>query len=229
MAVGGLSRCAATWHPSAVALYNRVFAVAYDPVLAIGERTGMRAIRRRVLGASVGRVLEIGAGTGLNLGLYPTGVESLTFAEPDPAMRSRFVRQAARLRLDHEPVAATAERLPFGDDSFDTVVSTLVLCTVPDVGPALQEIDRVLAPGGRLVLVEHVRADGPGLAGWQDRLHGAWRRFAAGCHCNRDTEAELAAAGFGTGGLNAERWPSMPPIVSPLITGVAHRSTEGQL
>ncbi len=206
-----------------MAFYDKVFAVAYDPFLALGERAGMRAIRRGVLVGATGRVLEIGAGSGLNLGLYPPRVASLTFTEPDPAMSRRFARRASRLSQSHQAVQAPAERLPFADDSFDTVASTLVLCTVPDLPAVLREIDRVLAPGGRLLLVEHVRADQAQLARWQDRLHAPWRAIAAGCHCNRDTVAELRSAGFSVRDLESARWRRMPLIVAPLIAGPVRR------
>jgi SAM-dependent methyltransferase len=116
---------------------------------------------------------------------------------------------------------APAEELPFDDASFDTVVSTLVLCTVSDLTSSVNEINRVLAPDGCLLFLEHVRADEPRLARWQDRLHRPWRRFAYSCHCNRDTAAALRAGGFEITGLEQRRWSRMPPIVQPLIMGNA--------
>jgi ubiquinone/menaquinone biosynthesis C-methylase UbiE len=206
-----------------MAAYNQLFALAYDPFLALGERAGMRDIRRRVLADSAGRVLEIGAGSGLNVGLYPEQVETVTFTEPDPAMRRQFVKRVARQGRAYDVVDASAENLPFDDQSFDTVVSTLVLCTVPDLPSALREIERVLAADGQLLLVEHVRTDQPRLASWQDRLQRPWQGFAAGCHCNRDTLAALDNAGFGVDDLESGRWTWMPPIVAPLIVGRAGR------
>src|SRR5215470_7784716 len=116
-------------------------ALIYDASLAIGERRGMAARRGELLASARGRVLELGAGTGLNLRHYPDGVE-LVVSEPDPAMRARLKRRAGTaVRV----VDAGAESLPFPDDSFDTVVSTLVLCTVADPDAALAEVRRVLA------------------------------------------------------------------------------------
>ena len=161
-------------------LWSRVFAAAYDPFLARAERAGIASARQQLLAGARGRVLEVGAGTGLNVAHYPQGTE-VTFTEPDPHMAKRLRAHGV------DVVEAGAESLPFADGSFDTVVSTLVLCTVPDVAASLSEIRRVLAPGGRLLFLEHVRAEpGSGLERWQNRLHGPWQAFACGCHCNRD-------------------------------------------
>jgi ubiquinone/menaquinone biosynthesis C-methylase UbiE len=120
-------------------------------------------------------------------------------------------------------VEASAEALPFPDGSFDTVVSTLVLCTVDAVPAALAEIRRVLGPGGQLLFLEHVRAaPGSKLARWQDRLHGPWKLVANGCNCNRDLLAALADAGFSTVAARHE-WPFVPAIVRPVVSGAASR------
>ena len=119
-------------------------------------------------------------------------------------------------------VKAGAERLPFGDGSFDTVVSTLVLCTVDDPASAMREIRRLLAPGGRLLFLEHVRADdGSRLARWQDRLEAPWRAFAYGCRCNRDTLRLLASESFTLSNLERAKWRGMVPIAWPLVVGSA--------
>ncbi len=146
----------------------------YDPVLALGERRGMAARRLALLARARGRVLEIGAGTGRNLGAYPGAVEELVLTEPDAGMRGRLRRRVERAGHPAAIVAAGAEALPFPDASFDTVVSTMVLCTVEDVAAAAAEARRVLRPGGRLLFAEHVRAGSPRLARWQDRLAGPW-------------------------------------------------------
>jgi ubiquinone/menaquinone biosynthesis C-methylase UbiE len=204
-----------------MSFYGRLFALVYDPFLALGERAGMRAMRREVLARARGRVLEIGAGTGLNLALYPPEITSLTLADPEAPMLRRLRGRAHRRGSGIDVVQAPAEELPFDDASFDTVACTLVLCTVSDVTASVNEIRRVLTPGGCLLLLEHVRAHEPRLARWQDRLHHPWRRFAYGCHCNRDTPAALRAAGFEITSLEQRRWTCMPPIVQPLIMGSA--------
>jgi ubiquinone/menaquinone biosynthesis C-methylase UbiE len=159
-------------------------------------------------------VLEIGAGTGLNVPHYAADAE-VTYTEPDPHMAARLRRRGV------DVVEAGAESLPFPDASFDAVVSTLVLCTVPDVPASLAEIRRVLKPGGRLVFLEHVRAaPGSSLERWQNRLHRPWKAFACGCHCNRDLLASLADAGF-TADAEHHEWRWMPAIVRPVVSGSA--------
>lgn len=128
-------------------------------------------------------------------------------------------RLGARLTRG-EVVEAPAERLPFPDDSFDTVVCTLVLCTVDDPDRAIAEVRRVLKPGGRLLLIEHVRSHDPRIARWQDRVTPLWKRIGHGCHPNRDTAAALARAGFVLE-LEAWRLPKAPKIARPAIEGVA--------
>ena len=196
-------------------LWSRVFAAAYDPLLAGAERAGVGEARSELLSGARGRVLEIGAGTGLNVEHYPAGSD-VTYTEPGPHMAKRLRARGV------DVVEAGAEALPFAEGSFDTVVSTLVLCTVPDVPASLREIRRVLAPGGRLLFLEHVRADpGSKLERWQDRLHGPWHVFACGCNCNRDLLASLAAGSFSVDELRTESWRFMPAIVRPVVIGAA--------
>lgn len=198
-------------------------AAVYDPVLARGERHGMTARRRSLLSRARGRVLEIGAGTGLNLDHYPTTAEEVVLSEPTPAMATRL---RARARGHHRVtvVEAPAERLPLDTASIDTVVSTMVLCTVDDPAQAVTDIARVLRPGGRLLFIEHVHAGRDTRLGrWQDRLAGAWSVVALGCRCDRDVLAAI------DGRLTVEtvafdRWTGMPPLVHPLVVGSAVRS-----
>jgi ubiquinone/menaquinone biosynthesis C-methylase UbiE len=166
-------------------------------------------------------VLEIGAGTGANLALYGEGVEALTVTEPDAAMARRLERRLGELPRPAQLVSAPAEALPFPDGAFDAVVSTLVLCTVPDQARALGELRRVLAPGGRLLFIEHVRSDDPGLARWQDRLNGLTRVLGHGCNCNRATLDAIRAAGFTVTELERDRLRRAPPITRPVVIGAA--------
>ena len=200
--------------------WSRVFALAYNPFLALGELAGLRRQRRRLLASARGRVVELGAGTGLNLRHYPDGLEALILVEPDAAMRRRLARRVRGSGRVADIVQASAERLPFADHSVDTIVATLVLCTVDEPQRALDEIARVLRPDGELLFVEHVRADSARLARWQDRLCGPWRRFACGCRCNRATVELMRACGFELETAEAT-WRAMPPIVRPLAIGHA--------
>ncbi|WP_245665120.1 class I SAM-dependent methyltransferase [Nocardia sienata] len=205
-------------------LWARVFAALYDPLLWLGERSGMAARRRDLLGRARGRTVELGSGTGLNLRYYPGDLDELTLTEPEAAMRTRLTRRLHRGRSRARVVDASAERLPFADATVDTVVSTLVLCTVEDPAPVLREIERVLHPHGQLLFLEHVRSESPRLARWQDRLAGPWRRFAEGCHCNRATLELIRAAGLELEDVQETSWRRMPPIVRPLVMGVATRT-----
>lgn len=198
----------------------RVFALVYDPFLWLGEIAGMRRRRRELVSAARGRVLEIGAGTGLNIAHYPDGITELVLAEPEPAMRRYLARRLSRCARPARIVDAAAECLPLPDDSVDTVVSTLVLCTVDDLDAAIHEIARVLRPGGQLLFIEHVRASSRFLSACQDKLVVPWRRFAAGCVCNRPTGEVLRGRGFTVTAEHAA-WRAMPPIVRPLVTGRA--------
>jgi ubiquinone/menaquinone biosynthesis C-methylase UbiE len=171
-----------------------ILAALYDPLFVFMERWWMDERRARLLKGARGAVLEIGGGTGANLPHYRE-VDRVTVAEPDPFMRKRLVPKLGAARVPVEVSAARAEALPFHDGSFDTVVSTLVLCTVPDQESVLDEIWRVLRPGGRLLFIEHVRATGS-MARWQDRIEPFWGRLFGGCHPNRDTVAAIEEAGF---------------------------------
>ena len=165
-------------------------------------------------------MLEIGAGTGANLALYGSGVESLTLTEPEPPMLKRLEKRAHEQAPHAKVLRAPAEELPFADDSFDTAVSTLVLCGVDDQPRALSELRRVLRPGGKLIFIEHVRSDEPGLARKQNRMNGV-NRFLVGCDCNRRTLASIEAAGFTVEHVEHATLNGVPMFVSPLIVGTA--------
>lgn len=204
-----------------MSLYGRIFAWGYDRFQAGMEREFFGDVRREMLAGASGRVLEIGSGTGANLEHYPRTIEELVCTEPEEPMARRLRAKGEQSGLPVQVVEAPAERLPFDDDSFDTAVAALVLCTVTDPGAALDEIARVLKPGGRFIFMEHVRATDPGLAKWQDRLHPLWLRFAHGCHCNRPTLDTIAASPLAIETHREGRIPKAPPIVRPLVTGVA--------
>jgi ubiquinone/menaquinone biosynthesis C-methylase UbiE len=203
-----------------VSVSERIFAALYDPLSRRWEEKHGAEIKRKLLANARGRVLEIGAGTGLSFRHYPP-VEELVAVDPSEPMLRRARHRAAELGWEVELVEAPAEALPFEGGSFDTVVSLAVLCTVDDQERALSEIRRVLRPGGRLVFLEHVRSADPKLAGWQDRLERPWGWFAGGCHPNRRTLEAIEAAGFDVIELEREDLPEIPRLVKPNIMGVA--------
>lgn len=165
---------------------------------------GLEPTRKRVLAGVRGRVLEIGAGTGLNFPIYPADVSVVAF-EPDADMLRRALprRRSARARVSL--MAAFGEALPFRDASFDTIVSTLVFCTIADPHSAARELRRVLKPGGRFHFLEHVRASTRWLASMQDGIEPVWPWFFGGCHVNRDTASIFRAAGFDLGAIEISK------------------------
>jgi SAM-dependent methyltransferase len=203
------------------ATWGRFFTATYDRCLKGAEEAGLRETRRAALAEARGRTVDLGAGTGANLGLYPAAVSELVLAEPDPHMLKRLRVKVGEAGVDAEVVEAPAERLPFADASFDTAVFTLVLCTVPDPAAALAEAARVLRPGGRLLFVEHVRSPEDGLARWQDRLERPWHFVGDGCHCNRDTVATIEASPLTVERVECGELPKAPPLVRPLVHGSA--------
>ncbi|MCV7213672.1 class I SAM-dependent methyltransferase [Mycobacterium crocinum] len=207
-------------HTSTYAVWLRVMALVYDPFVWLGELVGMRRRRRALVADAVGRVVEIGAGTGLNVRHYPDSIDELVLTEPEPGMRRKLARRLKRVGRTANIVDASALHLPFADASVDTVVSTLVLCTVPDPEGALREIHRVLRPGGQLLFIEHIRASSRFLAAYQDVMLRPWRGFAGGCVCNRPTLELMHSCGF-TVRADAAVWHGMPAIVHPLAIGRA--------
>ena len=209
--------------PSAATVHGQhrwdfVFAALYDRIMRRGEVRFMGGRRAEIVANARGRTLEIGAGTGANIAYYPDAVEELILAEPFEPMRRRLERKLRERGKSASTLDASAEAIPLQDESLDTVVSTLVLCTVDFPDRALAEVRRVLRPGGQLLFIEHVRSHSQRVAHWQDRLETPWRHFAAGCRCNRDTIASIDAAGFSTRHEDVE-WRGVPPIVASLIVG----------
>jgi ubiquinone/menaquinone biosynthesis C-methylase UbiE len=199
----------------------RLFSAAYDRAVAATEDAGLRDVRRELLSEATGRTIEIGAGTGANLALYPAAAHHLVLVEPDRHMRRRLEPRAQDAEPAVEVVDAPAEALPFEDDEFDTAVFTLALCTVPDPDAALAEAARVLKPSGRLLFLEHVRSEDPSLARWQDRLEALWRFLVGGCHCNRDTVATIEASPLELQRVRRGEMPKSLPLVRPLVHGTA--------
>jgi ubiquinone/menaquinone biosynthesis C-methylase UbiE len=208
---------AATW----------LFAQVYERGLQRAEQTYLADWRRALLAGLDGDVLEIGAGTGLNLPHYPAAVRRLVLAEPDPSMRKKLERRLRAHGRAAEVLPCTADSIPLPDASFDAVVTTLVLCMVPRQSDALSELRRVLKPGGKLVFLEHVAAvDNPRLMQWQERIEPVWKRVVAHCHLTRDTERAIWHAGFRIVSCERDRMKNTFPLVEPTIRGVAVKPAE---
>lgn len=197
---------------------NRFFAWLFKRIGARNEARGGAALRRELLAGARGRVLEVGAGTGLNFPHYPPGVD-LTAVEPEPALRAEAAKSGVPV-LD-----ARADRLPLPDGSVDEVVVSGVLCSVPDQAAALAEFRRVLRPGGRLRFYEHVRARSPLRARWQDLAALVWPRLMGGCLPNRDTRTAIEAAGFVVSHCRELIFPpgAKVSVVAPRIVGIAQK------
>lgn len=203
-----------------MSLHKRIFAAMYDTQMRRAEKAGLTDLRKSLLARAAGVVLEVGAGTGANLGLYPEAVTSLTVTEPDPHMFRRLERRAQAVAPSVVRLRAPAEDLPFDDDTFDSVVSALVLCGVDDQPRAVREIRRVLRPGGRFLFLEHLRATDPAAARKQDRMNWLNRALVC-CDCNRRTLDTIEAAGFGTTTLEHTELPKAPSFVRPTVLGAA--------
>ncbi|HVD65828.1 MAG TPA: methyltransferase domain-containing protein [Gaiellaceae bacterium] len=195
----------------------------YDVMGRRVEKGELGAKRHELVAGLEGEVLEIGAGTGFNLPHYEKASRVVAI-EPDPSMARRLPRRAAEATVPVEVVSGSAESLPFPDESFDTAVVTFVFCSVNDPSAALADVRRVLKPGGRLVLLEHVRGDDR-LARWQERLTPLHRRLAGNCHLNRDTRGAVAAAGFDVTDLRPTRIPGSHPLVRSGLQGVAIKTS----
>ena len=204
-----------------------LMATVYDRLLEQSEAACLRAWRRDLLAGVTGRVLEVGAGTGLNIPHYTANVTRLVLSEPEPYMRAKLqARLTATGVADVELSAATLAHLPMPDQSFDAVVSTLVLCSVRDLAQALAEICRVLVPGGRLVFLEHVGAeDCSDRLKWQRRVEPFWKVLAGNCHLTRRTESAITRAGFDIVQIERESIRKAMPLARPSIRGIAVRST----
>jgi ubiquinone/menaquinone biosynthesis C-methylase UbiE len=206
------------------AVHHPVFARVYARVghlmdAEIGDH------RRRLLAGLAGRVLEVGAGNGLNFPHYPATVTEVLAVEPEPYLRHLALAAARQAPVPIRVVDGTAEALPAPDRAVDAVVASLVLCIVADPDQALAEVRRVLRLGGRLRFYEHVRATDLRLARWQDRLERPWGWLVGGCHPNRDTVAAITAAGLQVVWLDRFDLQAMPPPARPHVLGVAERES----
>jgi ubiquinone/menaquinone biosynthesis C-methylase UbiE len=156
----------------------------------------VRAERMKILPQASGQVLEVGIGSGLNIGFYPRDIQGLSGVDPSGELWAMARRRAAAAPFPVELIGPSAESIPAADRTFDTVVTTWTLCTIPDAGAALAEMRRVLREDGRLLFIEHGRSPDAHVRAWQDRLTPLWRRIGGGCHLNRPIDALIREAGF---------------------------------
>lgn len=207
---------------SKAGLAQRVFAWALARFNARYERFASK-YKRQLFSGVAGTVLEIGAGTGANLRyLMPQRVRWIG-VEPNPFMQPYLCKEATRLRMPITILIGTADSLPVGDSSVDVVISTLVLCCVPSQQRCLQEVLRVLKPGGKFLFVEHVAAPrGSRLRRIQNLVTPVWKRLGDGCHPNRETSVEVEGAGFEN--VTYQNITAPTPIVSPQMIGVATKA-----
>jgi SAM-dependent methyltransferase len=199
---------------------NPLFPYVYRLGMPIFDKLFYNRYRRQALSDATGRLLMIGVGPGTDLEFLPPAVTAVAAVEPVAAFRRMASALAGRRGIAVDIVDGVAESIPFPDNSFDSVHVALVLCSVDDVAATLGEIRRVLAPGGRLVVLEHVRGDGA-MGRFQDLIAKPWSWLASGCHPNRRTIDAIAAAGFDTGGLRSIRRTLAPPPCTPHLQGFA--------
>jgi ubiquinone/menaquinone biosynthesis C-methylase UbiE len=186
----------------------------------------LRVPRERTLAPARGRILEIGFGTGRNLSHYPPTVKRIEAIDPDLDLDRLSMPRIAHAAIEVDFHHLNAEHLPFEDESFDTVVSTFTLCSIPDVVHALGEVRRVLKPGGQFLFLEHGRAPDAKVVRWQDRLNGTWMPLAGGCHLNRPVRELVAGAGLALQPLQQYYLAKVPRFLGYLTEGVARRSDQ---
>lgn len=199
---------------------NPLFPYVYRLGMPVFDRLFYRRYRRAAMRHATGRLLLVGLGPGTDLMFVPPAVTSVAAVEPVPAMRRMAEALARRRGIDVDVVDGVGESIPFADNSFDSVHVGLVLCSVDDVAATLAEIRRVLAPDGRLVVLEHVRGEGA-MGRFQDLIAGPWSWLSSGCRPNRRTVEAIGAAGFDTSGLRSVRRTLVPPPCTPHLQGVA--------
>ncbi|MEU9376319.1 class I SAM-dependent methyltransferase [Streptomyces sp. NPDC048255] len=210
-------------------VHHPLFARFYARASATAETHGIAALRRELLHGVSGRVIEIGAGNGLNFPHYPRAVSEVVAVEPERTLRRLAVSAALRAEVPVDVVPGVAEALPVKSEAFDAAVASLVLCTVRDLPRTLAELHRVLRPDAELRFLEHGLAPGPGMAAVQRGLdRTVWPRLFGGCHTSRDPLASIEAAGFRIVSHRAFRLPERGPALptSYCVIGSARRSPE---
>jgi ubiquinone/menaquinone biosynthesis C-methylase UbiE len=209
-------------------IHHPWFARVYERIAPRFDAKGGADHRDELLAGLDGRVVEVGAGTGLNFDHYPEAVTEVVAVEPEP-----YLRRKAEVAAEHTPITITvvdgvADQLPVETGSCDAGVASLVLCSVSDQSAALRELHRVIRPGGELRFYEHIQSSSPALARLQRGIDIVWPRLAGGCHTSRDTVAAISAAGFQV--EHARRFTFRPVVtsapVAPHVIGLARRPSE---
>lgn len=200
---------------------HRVFPYLLDLAMA---SPALREPRRRTLAPAQGRILEIGFGTGRNLAHYPASVTRIEAIDPDRDLDRVSLPRIRRARIAVDFHHLDAEHLPFAAESFDTVVSTMTLCSIPDAVHALGEIRRVLKPGGRFLFLEHGKAPDPGVARFQDRVNSRWGVLAGGCRLNRPVVQLVTDSGLLPGPISSYYMRRTPRFVGYMTEGVAQKA-----
>lgn len=200
-----------------------LLAYIYDKLMAETETACLRQWRQELLTTVSGNVLEIGAGTGANIPFYNMDNIEITLCEPDPIMRKQLVQKLIDRNILNATVSNDgAENINVKNGSLDFVVSTLVCCSVKDLDVSLQEIKRVLKPGGRFIFLEHIGAEsGTNRRHWQNIMNPVWKKIAGNCHLNRNTQQAIVNAGFVIESVKNESMRKAIPLVRPTIRGVA--------
>jgi ubiquinone/menaquinone biosynthesis C-methylase UbiE len=202
---------------------SRFFAFIYDPLIAMTEAACLQDWRKELLVNAYGTVLEVGAGTGANINFYPEQVDKLIISEPDEFMRKRLLEKLSNSSLKDSQVKTFGmEDIDLADNSVDCVVSTLVCCLVRSPHEALQQVYRVLKPGGLFLFMEHVAAENnPNRLKWQNRINPIWKRISGNCHTNRETEKYMIQTGFTIKQIIKASMRKAPAFVRPTIRGIA--------
>ena len=206
-------------------VHHPLFARLYERMAPAFETKGSGAHRDEMLAGLAGRVVEVGAGTGLNFAHYPPTVSEVIAVEPEPYLRDKATQAATRTTVAVTVVDGVADRLPVDDASCDAGVASLVLCSVPDQATALAELHRVIRPGGELRFYEHIRSESARLARFQRAIDVVWPHMGGGCHTSRATLDAIEAAGFTV--ESARRFTFRPAAtcfpVAPHAIGTARR------
>ncbi|MFK5925988.1 MAG: class I SAM-dependent methyltransferase [Desulfuromusa sp.] len=204
-----------------------LIAKTYDYAMRSTEKKCLQEWRKKLLSQASGDLLEIGAGTGVNLPHYPEAVTTIVLSEPDLQMRKNLQRKTLEAQKNRVTITHWgAESIDMPNASFDTIVSTLVLCSVPSLETSLEEIYRLLRPNGTFLFLEHIISNHPPTLTWQRRIEPFWSLCAANCHLTRDTAAAILATGLKIEQLTEAPMAGAPAFVKRTIRGTARKSSD---